>query len=91
MLGYGDSQWRGDDSGEMGTHLQSIGVGSDFEIDDFRVHFTGVLVKSTSGQFKAWGTKSVSVIVSVYHQYSDPNCLDSLSKYVQWNSIQCQW
>ena len=74
MLGYGDSQMRGDESGEMGTQLQSIDVGTDFEIDDFRVHFTGVLVKSTSGQFKAWGTKSVSVLVSLI--------VSRLSKYV---------
>ena len=80
--GYGDEQWRGDNPGEMGSNLPFIDVGTDFEIADFRLHWYGSLVKSTSGQFKAWGTKSVFVIVSLYHDYSDPSFLAELSKYV---------
>lgn len=54
-LGVGDSDNRGDESGEMGANLPAVALGTGFVLDDVVAGAFSTCARSDSGQVKCWG------------------------------------
>jgi len=55
QLGYGDSENRGDDPGEMGVDLEAVDLGDGVRIMDVAAGAFHTLIVSDQGKVKAWG------------------------------------
>jgi len=55
QLGYGDTNERGDDPGEMGDYLKEVSLGSGTEVSQIKVGTGHSCSKSSFGFLKCWG------------------------------------
>jgi len=55
QLGYGDTENRGDEPGEMGDSLPVLDLGADFVVETLSIGYISSCAQSTEGIIKCWG------------------------------------
>ena len=63
QLGYGVTDNRGDDANEMGDNLDSIDLGTGFDIESMSCGSSHICAVSTDRDLKCWGRNSYGQVL----------------------------
>ena len=73
QLGYGDSEWRGDEPNEMGNNLDVVDLGDNFDVVQITAGYLFSCALSNGGYVKCWGIGDVGQLGTENSNYLGDN------------------